>query len=1098
LIYDGRHLIPSATAATAPPTPKPPLAAPDADARPSAPDHEVLRFIGRGAYGEIWLARALTGAYRAIKFVHREDFQSERDFRREFEGMSAFEPISRSHDGFVDILQVGRNDEAGFFYYVMELADDCAASSAETAAELPAPNPDSYRARTLRADLQTLGRLPAADCIELGLLLTSALGALHSHGLSHRDIKPDNIIFVNGAPKLADIGLVAAHGQRSFVGTEGYVPPEGPGGAAADLYSLGKVLYEIAMGKDRLDFPQFASDLHPTSNEADSRLLPGLNRLLLKACAARPAQRYRSAEEMREDLRRLREGKPLRGIRQRGAALLALGVLALAAAAVAMAFHPWRTEPVPAPSPAPFPTVVPTPPPPVAVKPIDVDIRSEPPGAEIFDGNDHSLGRTPLVVSLPPGEYRLNAQRPGWPKVPQTVRLQAGQSSPVRIDFPLRGGSIELASQPPGATVHLNERESGETPFVLSDLPPGAAHLIIQLPGYRRIMRQAEVRLGEKTAVTVDLERSRAPTAGEAWENSLGMKFAPLGGGFTAALMDVWETRVRDFAAFTKATGYDPVGGMSSLQNGDNTLHGATWRQPGFAQTDGHPVVGVSWKDAYAFCDWLTKKEQEEGWLEDDQRYRLPTDLEWSRAVGLPQESGSTPQARSERIRGVYPWGTQWPPPTDAGNYAGGELREPGADWPANWKTVPGFADGFTRTAPVGSFAPNPLGFYDLGGNVWEWCQDRFGPGSETRVLRGGAWGNVNPDLLLSSKRIEDLPHSRSDFYGFRVVLETPPALGSVDIDSEPPGADVFQGERKLGRTPLVLPKMPPGQTMFIVRLDGCQPATVTGQVAANRRLKLRAALSPVSGPAPGQPFENGLGMKFAPVGERLLFSIWETRVQDFDAFCRAAARPHPAMDFEQGPTHPAVNVNRDDAEAFCAWLTARELDAGRLRAGQRYRLPTDREWSRAVGLPEEPGDTPEQRDGRTHNQYPWGKQWPPPSGVGNFSEPTASSGGARRSARGGKSTLRRTPAGEAYTQTAPVGSFAPNEFGLYDLSGNAWEWCADPYKASGALRDWGVLRGGSWADHGPGILLSSYRNVVAREERDVIYGFRCVLDLGE
>src|SRR5438046_5131021 len=91
---------------------------------PVIPDHEVLRVIGRGAYGEIWLARSLTGALRAVKVVYRSTFENERAFNREFAGMSSFEPISRAHDGFVDILHVGKNDAAGFFYYVMELADD--------------------------------------------------------------------------------------------------------------------------------------------------------------------------------------------------------------------------------------------------------------------------------------------------------------------------------------------------------------------------------------------------------------------------------------------------------------------------------------------------------------------------------------------------------------------------------------------------------------------------------------------------------------------------------------------------------------------------------------------------------------------------------------------------------------------------------------------------------------------------------------------------------------------------------------------------------------------------------------------------------------
>jgi len=78
--------------------------------------------IGRGAYGEIWLARTVTGAFRAVKIVYRSTFESERAFLREFEGMSAFEPISRAHAGFMNILHVGRT--ADYLYYTMELADD--------------------------------------------------------------------------------------------------------------------------------------------------------------------------------------------------------------------------------------------------------------------------------------------------------------------------------------------------------------------------------------------------------------------------------------------------------------------------------------------------------------------------------------------------------------------------------------------------------------------------------------------------------------------------------------------------------------------------------------------------------------------------------------------------------------------------------------------------------------------------------------------------------------------------------------------------------------------------------------------------------------
>src|SRR5262249_685533 len=166
--------------------------------------------------------------------------------------------------------------------------------------------PESYRPRTLARDLAQRVRLPLVDCLNLGLTLTLALGHLHRHGLIHRDIKPSNIIFVGGVPKLADIGLVTeAQGANTFVGTEGFVPPEGPTSPQADLYALGKVLYEAAMGKDRHEFPEPFTQI---GTDRESIALMELNAVLPRACAHDPRKRYASAQEMHADLALLHSG----------------------------------------------------------------------------------------------------------------------------------------------------------------------------------------------------------------------------------------------------------------------------------------------------------------------------------------------------------------------------------------------------------------------------------------------------------------------------------------------------------------------------------------------------------------------------------------------------------------------------------------------------------------------------------------------------------------------------------------------------------------------------------------------------------------------
>jgi tetratricopeptide (TPR) repeat protein/formylglycine-generating enzyme required for sulfatase activity len=256
------------------------------------------------------------------------------------------------------------------------------------------------------------------------------------------------------------------------------------------------------------------------------------------------------------------------------------------------------------------------------------------------------------------------------------------------------------------------------------------------------------------------------------WINSLGMKFVPVAG--TQVLFSICDTRVQDFEMFVKSTGYDCNAGVRSLGKDGPEQRGATWKEPGFGQGPNYPVVGVNWNDAEEFCRWLTKRERNARTLPRDREYRLPTDAEWSAAVGLRYEVGDTPEEKSAKIE-LYPWdipqkrNKSWPPPARVGNYAGEEVRK--GDWPSNLAPIEGYNDGYQRTSPVGAFPANQFGLYDMGGNVWQWCEDWYNFKELYRVWRGASWESFRRDALLASYRRGAAPDARYTFAGFRCVV---------------------------------------------------------------------------------------------------------------------------------------------------------------------------------------------------------------------------------------------------------------------------------------------------------------------------------------
>ena len=333
------------------------------------------------------MARSVTDTLRAVKVVYRDDFDDEKTFEREFEGILKYEPLASGHPGLVDVLHVGRgrNGEEQFYYYVMELGDDVERGSHI----LPA----DYEPRTLRSDMLRGERKPldVDFCAKAGAQLAGALAHLHENGVAHRDMKPANVIFVKGEACLADIGLVAARDQRTFVGTEGFVPPEGPGSAGADVYALGKVLYEMATGKDRLDFPELPDE--PIEKKNSKRWLL-LNRVICETCDPRlNKRRYTEARELEKILSLLARSKRVRRKQPPVGLLVTASVVLFALMGLffntkkSLVIKPGLVEEV-------LPTIS------------FVTVTSTPEGAEVYDSDGIFLGPTPFG----PKEYPIGTE----------------------------------------------------------------------------------------------------------------------------------------------------------------------------------------------------------------------------------------------------------------------------------------------------------------------------------------------------------------------------------------------------------------------------------------------------------------------------------------------------------------------------------------------------------------------------------------------------------------------------------------------------------------------------------------------------------------
>jgi WD40 repeat protein/formylglycine-generating enzyme required for sulfatase activity len=305
---------------------------------------------------------------------------------------------------------------------------------------------------------------------------------------------------------------------------------------------------------------------------------------------------------------------------------------------------------------------------------------------------------------------------------------------------------------------------------------------------------------------------------GDTWTNSLGMTFSyipagnfEMGSPATEAgraanetqhkvtitqsfLLGATPVTVGQFSVFAKESGYQ----TQAERNGwgfawDGTTFrrkaGASWRNPGFPQTDDHPVVEISWNDAVAFSDWLSDKERI--------TYRLPTEAQWEYAC----RAGSTT---------AYPWGANV---SDAKAFA--NLPDMALNRLNPSIHFLPWDDGSAFTSPVGKFKPNAFGLYDMVGNVREWCSDVFAPYTDSatsdpqgppaqqnderlayppqaRVLRGSSF--IFAACLRSAARSMAMPDDYNVGFGFRLAMDPNPAAIAHHRFTQPPTVAVAAG----------------------------------------------------------------------------------------------------------------------------------------------------------------------------------------------------------------------------------------------------------------------------------------------------------------
>ncbi len=411
---------------------------------------------------------------------------------------------------------------------------------------------------------------------------------------------------------------------------------------------------------------------------------------------------------------------------------------------------------------------------------------SSAPGGATMTVDGRFAGQTPSDLTLKPGvDHQIKITKAGFESRTESVRIAAGAVDRIEVILEPLFGDVEIHSTPTGAEIVIDGEVRGTTSQSFR-LSATSHHIEVRKEGFESFSTTINPETGLLETVRVSLKSLETEPVGPAalTATSQGAVLQLISPGAVRMGASRREPgrraneTIRDVVITTPF--YLAVHEVTNKLFGEfNSAHNSGHGGGLNLQGNNQPVVRVSWEDAARYCNWLSQKEGlPPVYIERDGKllarspiptgYRLPTEAEW--ALASRMAGGNT--------RRKYIWGDALPIPKGAGNYGDATARQ------ILGSALPDYIDGFPVTSPVGSFDPNGLGLFDLGGNVSEWVHDPYtiyppltgrieqdptGPAQgEYHVIRGGSWMDTQiTRIRLSYRDYGDEPRPN---LGFRIA----------------------------------------------------------------------------------------------------------------------------------------------------------------------------------------------------------------------------------------------------------------------------------------------------------------------------------------